>query len=187
MGVQFNSTQRAPVTPPTAPLATAKQAGKDGENSDSSISSSSSGKGFIATILSPFKAIASFIATIFSKIFCCCCGDKTLKGQKAALETFQKAVQAVVDLNKDANPNYKAAVAALPKVLKDAILADLKGQCDRKWANGQEKHQRYAEDMLNELCNIDHEAQPGVRPSVVIFAVEAIPIAVRNILTEIEA
>ena len=168
MSVQFNLTQQAAAASPTAPQATVRQAGKDGEKSDSSISSSSSGKGFIATVLSPFKAIASFITSIFNKIFCCCGDSKEVKGpkdQKAALETFQKVVQAVADRKEVAN--YKAAVAALPKDLKDAILADLKEKLDDMWENGRENHQGYAELILNELRNIHHVDEQRLRPGIV--------------------
>ncbi len=192
MNVQFNPTQEAAAASPTTPQATIGQAGKDGENSDSSISSSSSDKGFIATILSPFKAIASFIATIFSKIFCCC-GDskevKALKEQKAALETFQKAMQATI--NSEEGADYGAAVAALPKDVKDAILADIKARCDEQFRTGQEKHQVFAENMLNALCNITYRIPVGSSKDTVaevaIAAVPAVQAAVISILININA
>jgi hypothetical protein len=148
MSVLLNPAQATAPTTTTTPLATARQAGKDGDTTSSTMSSSTSGKGFIATILSPFKAIGSFIAMIFSKIFCCC-GEsevKALKEQKAALTTFQAEVQKVMDHAEGAD--YAAAVAALPQDLKDAIIADLKAACAARWPDAEGKNQGYAAYML---------------------------------------
>lgn len=194
MNVHFNTAQQAAATSLTAPQTTIRQAGRGDDNRDSSISTSSSGKGFVATILTPFKAVASFIASIFSKIFCCCFGDskevKALKEQKAALETFQKAVQVVLD-HQLGGGDYDAAVAALPRDVKVAIVADLKRQCDAKFPRGQEDHQGFAETMLNRLGNITYQLGPdelpGAERRVAMDAAEAVKAAVTNVLAGIDA
>ena len=114
---------------------------------------------------------------------------KALKEQKAALETFQKAVQAV-DSKEGPGPAYKAAVAALPGAVYDAIIADLKGQCGAQFTNGREKHQGFAETMLNTLHNITYILSEGSSKNTVaevaIYASVFVQAAVTNVLAGID-
>ena len=164
MSVQFNLTQQA--TSPTAPQTTIRQAAKEDDNNDSSISSTSSnGKGFIATIMTPFKAVLSFIASIFSKLVRCCCGDskevKGLKEQKAALVNVQEKFEAaVLSASRDTEKvaAYQEAVKALAPEQRAGITAKLVVGISQisQFSDSayQSRVERMATEVLDDLKNV---------------------------------